>query len=194
MDTQERLAKVRIAKGGNLVVEENVDAVKWPRECANCGGPAEVSDTLRMNKNFKGVGQIKVEVKNIPYCRACFPKIRAGQRLDKVHMVVTFLIGIPLGLLMIALMMRDQSVQFIFCGLVFLMTLAVGYGLAWLIVKLPAKLLLGKRIAEPVNGRLIEEKKADGKEGVSVVLTIPREDFAVKFAELNDAKIEEVRK
>ncbi len=194
MDTQqERLARVRRAKK-NFVVEENVDAVKWPKECANCGGPAEVSDTLRMNKNFKGVGQIKVEVKNIPYCRTCLPKIRAGQRLDRTQMVVAFLIGIPLGILLIAMMARDRSVQFIFCGLVFLMTLAVGYGIAWLLVKLPAKLLLGKRIAEPVDGWLIEEKKADGKEGVSVVLTIPREDFALKFAELNAAKTEEVKK
>lgn len=185
MDTQ--MPQVRRAKR-NFVVEENIGAVRWPQECANCGGSAEVFDSLRMNKKFKGVGQIEIEVKNIPYCRTCFPKIRAGKRLDQVHLVVTFLIGIPLGILLIVMAMASKDVQFIFCGLVFLMALAVGYGIAWLLVKLPAKLLLGKRIAEPVDSWLIEEKKKDGKEGVSVVLSIPREDFAVKFAELNAAK------
>lgn len=188
MDTQVvRMPQIR-RENKNFVIEENVDAVKWPQECANCGGPAEEIDSLRMSKEFKGIGKIKVEVKGIPYCRVCFPKIRAGKLLDQIHLAVTFLIGIPLGILLIALMMTSENVQFICCGLVFLVALLIGYGLAWLLVKLPAKILFGKKIAEPVGGRLIEEKKKDGKEGISVVLTIPREDFALKFAELNKVR------
>jgi len=191
MDTQsERMPQVRLSKGGNFVVEENIDALRWPEECANCGGPAQEIDTLRMNKIFKGVGEIEVKG-GIPYCRVCFPKIRAGKRLDRVHFVVSLLIGIPLGIILVAEMIAleaDVQDPIIFLGVAFILALAVGYGIAWLVVKLPAKLLLGQLIAEPVHGRLIEEKKADGKRGVSVVFTIPREDFAVKFAELNAAK------
>jgi hypothetical protein len=179
-----RVPQIRREKK-NIVIEENIDAVKWPHECANCGGPAEKTDSLTMNKNFKGLGKINVEIKDIPYCQACFPKIRAGKTLNTVRLVFTFLIGIPLGILLIVQMMNDENVQFIFCGLVFLIALLVGYGLSWLFIKLPAKLLFGKKLAEPVDGRLIEEKKKDGKQGISVVITIPRESFAAKFVELN---------
>ena len=68
-----------------------------------------------------------------------------------------------------------------------LIGIAIGYGLAWLIVKFPVKMLFRRRFAEPVDAWLIEEKKSDGKEGVSVVITIPNKDYAARFGQLNGA-------
>jgi hypothetical protein len=191
MDAQAvRLPQVRREKK-NFVVEENIDAVKWPQECANCGGRPEVFDSLKMAKEFKGVGNVTIEVKGIPYCQSCFARVRRGKRLFIAHWVFTLVVGIPLGILWIVAMMSSQDVKLIVCGLHILVSLIIAYLLGWLIIKLPVKLILGKKLAEPVDGWPIEEKKQDGKEGLSVVLAIPREDYALKFAKLNSVRTQE---
>jgi hypothetical protein len=188
MDAQSvKVPRLRRAKK-NFVVEENIDAVRWPQECANCGGRPEVFDSLKMAKEFKGVGNVTIEVQRIPYCQSCFPKIRRGKRLFIAHWVFTLVIGLPLGILWIVAMMSSQEVRLVVCGFHILLSLIIAYLRGWLVIKLPAKLILGKGLAKPVDGWPIEEKKQDGKEGLSVVLVIPREDYALKFAELNAAR------
>ena len=182
----EKVAKIRRAKK-NFVIEENVDKIKWPQECANgCGQPVGMTnDKLEMSKDFKGLGKVNVVIKDIPYCQECYPRIKTGKTVNTIRLVVGIIVGILLGVLLIIQQFQDQSSQFILCGFIMLISIFIGYGIAWLLVKLPAKLILGKHFAEPIGGNLIEEKKADGKMGMSVVLTIPNKDYAAKFSALN---------
>jgi hypothetical protein len=176
---------IRFAK--NFVVEENLAAVTWPQECAVCGGRADIKDAISLKENFKGFGEIKVEVAGIPYCSDCFPRIRAGKRLNRLVWILSFVIGLPIGILLIIAAMTNKSTSssFVMCGLLIAIGWAVGYGLAWLFVKLPAKILLKKRIIEPVDAWLIKEQKKDKKEGISVVIAIPNKQYAGKFAQAN---------
>lgn len=188
----ERVAKVRWQKK-NFVIEENVDQIKWPQECANgCGQPVigtAHNDTLTMSKDFKGIGKVNVTVKDVPYCHDCYPRIKTGKTVNTIRLVVGIIIGIILGVILIIQQMQDSDTQFVFCGFILIISILIGYGFAWLLVKLPAKLILGKHFAEPIDASLIEEKKTDGKQGMSVLLTIPNKDYATKFATLNNARI-----
>jgi len=175
----------RVRREKNFIVEENIDAIRWPKECAACQGPAEVSDDLRLERNIKVLGKIHVEVPGIPYCRACDPKIRRYKRLDRVRYVVALILGIPIGLLLIVAMARQPGTTFIWIGLVMLIGLVIGYGLAYLIVKFPVKALFRGHFVQPVEAWLVEEKKRDGREGASVVISIPNKAYAEKFAQLN---------
>jgi hypothetical protein len=184
----ERKPTVRFAK--NFIVEENLDAVQWPQECAACGNPGSVTDSISLEEDFKGFGKIHVEVPGIPYCQDCFPRIRTGKRLKGLMTTLTWILGIPIGILFIVLSYTSNEVQpmqtrFIFCGLLLLLGLAAGYGLAWLFVKLPAKIFLKKKFIEPVDAWLIKEQKKDKKEGISVVIAIPNKIYRRKFAALN---------
>jgi hypothetical protein len=183
----QKVAKIRSAKK-NFVIEENVDRIKWPQECANgCGQTSGfTNDTLKMSKDFKGLGKVNVVINDIPYCQECYPRIKTGKTVNTIRLVVGVIVGILLGVVLIIQQFQDQSTQFILCGFIMLISIFLGYGIAWLLVKLPAKLILGKHFAEPIDGNLIEEKKADGKMGMSVVLTIPNKDYAAKFAALNN--------
>jgi uncharacterized protein (DUF983 family) len=184
MDEQApRVPKIRHEK--NFIVEENIDALQWPPECAACGGPAEVRDKISLKERFKGFGEIKVEVDGIPYCLECQPKIRASRRMDKAVMAVALIIGIPVGLLVLVSMMQDRNVTFIYLPCIFIPVLLLAYGLAWLLISFPIKSILRHRFVEPVSARLIEEQKSSGSKGISVVIEIPNKDYAEKFAQLN---------
>lgn len=184
MDTTVKpVPTIRFAK--NFVVEENLAAVTWPQECASCGGPPAIKDAIPLKENFKGFGEIKVEVAGIPYCSDCFPRIRAGKRLNRLVWILSFVIGIPIGILLIIAAMKDQNTTVVLCSVVIAVGWAIGYGLAWLFVKLPARIFLKKRIIEPVNAWLIKEQKKDKKEGISIVIAIPNKGYASKFAAAN---------
>jgi len=174
---------IRFAK--NFVVEENLAAVTWPQECEVCGSVVEVRDAIPLKENFKGFGEVKVEVVGIPYCSQCFPLIRAGKRLNNIVWVVSFVIGIPIGILLVLAAMTNQNSSFIMCGVLIALGWVIGYGLSWLFVKLPAKFIFKTRIVEPVDSWLIKEEKKDKKEGISVVIAIPNKEYAVKFARAN---------
>ena len=172
----------------NYVVEENIQEIQWPAECVVCGNAKELDDNLILKSKFKNLGKIQVEVKDIPYCQICFPKIRRGKTIDKMRNVVAYVLGIPLGIYLTVLSMQDQQRSgsgFVWIGMIFLVAIAIGYGLSWLLVKLPVKLILKKNFAMPVDGWLIEEKKKDGREGISIVISIPNSVYSAKFAELN---------
>jgi hypothetical protein len=184
----DRKPTIRFKK--SFIIEENLDAVQWPQECANCGDPASVWDEIKLEEDFKGFGKIHIDVPGIPYCQDCFPRIRTGKRLNSVRTTLGWILGIPIGILLIVLNYtsnRSQSGQsnFIFCGVLLLIGVAIGYGLAWLFVKLPAKLFLKKKFVEPVDAWLIKEEKKDKKEGISVVIAIPNKGYADKFAAAN---------
>jgi hypothetical protein len=180
--------KVVVRRAGKkFVVAENIEALLWPQECAACGGKPGDFDNLLLKSKFRNLGQIQVLVKGIPYCAECFPKIHRGKTLDKIATVMTWVLGIPLGILLIALSARNSGSQFIWLGLVLLVGLAIAWGLTWLFIRLPARMLLKKSLAEPVDAWLIEEKKADSKAGVCVAIAIPNTAYAAKFAALNSA-------
>lgn len=69
------------------------------------------------------------------------------------------------------------------------MGFAIGYGLAWLLVRLPARIILRNRMVEPIVAWLITEKKSGGREGISLVIAIPNKDFSGKFASLNGVAV-----
>ncbi len=161
-----------------------IDAVKWPQECANCGRPVQKTDTLILSSSIKGTGAVAVSVKGIPYCEDCFPKIKRSQNIAFAQLVVTALVGIVLTILLIIWQFNSDS-PVVVCGGAALLSFAVGYGLSWLFVKLPAKIFMKDKIAEPVTGNLKEQQKGGGKKVVSVVLSIPNEGYAAKFAQLN---------
>jgi len=177
--------KPRIRRENNFVVEENIDALKWPQQCAECGRPVEVTDTLKLEKTYKTLGKINVTVAGIPYCQEDMLRVRRGKLLERVRMILAFVIGIPLGFIGIALAANSPGTKIILFGVVMFIGVLAGYGLAWLIVKVPVKLLFKSKFADPVDGWLIEEKKKDGKEGVSVVLSIPNKEYADLFARTN---------
>lgn len=183
-----RKALVHRAKG-NFVVEENIGNVQWPQQCAVCGGPAETTDCLHLHSTFKALGKIDVDVDGIPYCRECFPKVHRGKVLERVRTALAFVLGIPLGLYLIVLSMQQRSSgsKFVWIGMIMVLALAAGFGLSWLIVDFPIRRLFRRQFAKPVDAWLIEENKSDNREGISVVISIPNEDYAAAFAGLNGA-------
>ena len=176
----------KIRRKNNFIVEQNLECIQWPQECCACGGPPEHTEDVRLKKKFKNYGEIKVQVNSIPYCQVCADRSRITKTVDAIVRVLAFVFGIPLGLFLIVLSARNSSTQIIFLGLIFLLAIAIGYGIAWLLVKLPAKIILRKRMVEPVDAWLIEDdEKSDGKKGLSVVIAIPNKTYADKFAALN---------
>jgi hypothetical protein len=177
----------KIRRTRNFIVEQNVESIQWPQECCACSNPPEHTDNLHIKKKFKNYGEIKVQVKGIPYCEVCAKRSRTTKVVDTIVRVLAFVFGIPLGIFLIVLSARTSSSnQVIFLGLILILSIGIGYGFAWLVVKLPAKLILGKHMVEPVDAWLIEDDaKSDGKKGLSVVIEIPNKAYADKFAELN---------
>lgn len=187
MDAAASVVHPRIRRNKNLIVEEGLEVLAWPQECATCGGAVERTDALALKSKFKNLGEISITVAGIPYCQTCYRKISAGKRLNQIVLIVAIVIAIPIALFMILAALRDQNVTFVWCGLIFFLAFLLGYGLAWLLIKLPVKTFLRKLITEPVDAWLISEKKRDGKEGISVVISIPNKHYADKFFALNSA-------
>jgi hypothetical protein len=168
----------------NFIVEENLTSIVWPPECENCGGPVEVKDTIALKENYKSFGTIKVDVAGIPYCNYCFSRVKRGKRVNRLQTILTYVIGIPIGIGIIIMAMADQDTTVVLLGVCLVLGVLIGYGISWLIVKLPSK-LFGKRILEPVSAYLWQDKKKDGKEGISVLIEIPNKAYASKFAATN---------
>lgn len=185
MDSQMQNPLQALRRGKSFVLQENLTAVRWPPECVVCGGSAAVTDTLKLVKTFKTLGKINIELPGIPYCQNCAPKIRHGKLLNQATYILAFILGIPIGIAFIVAAASNQQNTFIWCGLLLLIGLAIGYFLAWLLIKLPIKLIFRRSLAEPVDAWLIEEKKQDGKLGLSVMLSIPYPTYADRFAALN---------
>jgi hypothetical protein len=161
----------------------NIDGVKWPQECANCGRPPTNTDSFSMTANFKR--GFNVTMKGIPYCEICYPKIKRHHNITSIKLVVTFLIGVLLSLLLMISQGQSDSLVILY-GMAVVTSFAVGYGISWLLAKLIGKVFLKDKIAEPVSGELKQDPNAGNEKGVSIVLKIPREEYASKFADLNN--------
>ena len=183
--TQFKGPKVRRDKG-SFIIEDNLDAIQWPEECSSCGGVAEHHETLKLKEKFKDQGQVQVEVGGIPYCKKCIRRARWTNRLNNLVITVALIIGIALTLFTklqeFAGRSSGTSVPW---WLTFLVCIAIGYGISWLIFKMPFKLLLRKRLVEPITAWLMEDLKSDGQQGISVAISIPQKSYAEKFAQMN---------
>jgi hypothetical protein len=174
----------------NFIVEDHIDALRWPQQCSNCGGPVEHTDSLEMSQKYKNYGRITVKVSGIPYCSSCMAKGRTTSRLNTIVLIAAFVIGIPLfALFGIQWLTSAQGGQFCAIGFALLGCIAIGYGIAWLLIKLPAKIILRKRLIKPIKAMLVERKKSDGKQGICVSLEIPNREYADRFAQLNEAVV-----
>ena len=171
----------------NFIIEENVSSVRWPEECSGCDGSALQHEDIHLEKKFKNLGLIKIDLKGIPYCQDCFKKAGAAKRLDRAIQILAIVFGIPVALLAIVNQYNSRSSgsNFILCGFEILLSIALFYGIFWLIIKLPMRKLFKNRYTEPISAWIIEEKKRDGREGLSVVIRIPNRGYADKFALLN---------
>ncbi|MBA4384504.1 MAG: hypothetical protein C0410_07190 [Anaerolinea sp.] len=185
----ERKAKIRRLKA-NFVIEENVDAIKWPAECSACGGLPQAFDEIRMEKKYKNFGLIKTSLSHIPYCENCFKKVIATKRLDKAVWILALIFGIPLGLFLSALMANEPGAKIVCLGLLVGLGVAIAWGIFWLIIRFPIKSIFKNRYTEHIDAWIIEEKKSDQTEGLSVVVSIPNKTFAQKFANLNGVGLE----
>ncbi|HNR02698.1 MAG TPA: hypothetical protein PKK59_09195 [Anaerolineaceae bacterium] len=177
----DNVAKVRREK--NFIVEENIDAIHWPAECAWCGGAVERCETIKMKNKFKEFGEVKAELKGIPYCQRCARNAKLTDRVNTAVIILALVIGIPLTIF--AKMGPTSGGAETPWWLTFVVCAGIGYGIAWLLFKLPYKLFFKKNLAEPVSAWLNEELKSDGQQGVCVRIDIPNKKFADRFAELN---------
>ncbi len=190
MDT-EMERKPRIRRNHNFIVESNVDAVQWPQECVVCGSPPQAFDSIHLSKNFKNLGLVKTEVSNIPYCGTCFPKIKHTKRLDRSVIILAFVFGIPLGILLAALIARQPGTRFICLGLLVLLGIVIAYGFFWLLIRFPVKSIFkDKFVEEVVTASLNEVTRLDGSQGFNVSISITRPEYAQKFSDLNEVEPE----
>ncbi len=180
----EKKARIRCEK--NFIVEENIDAVKWPDECAVCGGAVVVKDAIPMEKKFKNYGTVKTELKGIPYCSSCYAKVKATRRLDRAVWILALVCGIPLGLFLAYLMSNQPGTRLICLGLMVAVGVAAAWGFFWLLIRFPVKAIFKNSFVEYIDAWLFEETKPGLHEGLSVAVSIPRKEFADKFAILNE--------
>lgn len=179
--------KARVRRERNFVIEENIDVVKWPGECSVCGAAPLVMDSIKMEKKYKNFGIVRSELKGIPYCVSCFGKVKATRRLDKAVMILALIFGIPLGLFLSYLSSQQPGTRLICLGLL----VVAGVGIAWvffyLLIRYPIKAIFKNRYVEYIDAWLFEDVKTGAREGLSVAVSIPRKEFADKFAVLNEA-------
>ena len=75
-----------------FVVEENLEAIKWPQECSWCGDLVERFDCLRVKGKFKDAGQIQNEIAGIPYCKQCIGRSRLTGVLNNIVIIMAFVV------------------------------------------------------------------------------------------------------
>lgn len=178
-------------------LQGKADTIQWPQECANCGGLAQKIDMFTETTMLKGTGPVQASVavvfKGIPYCNVCYPKIKNAQNISFWQLVVTGLVGVGLSIYSVNYAGNNPisfdlggglSMESIPCGGLIILSFLVAYALSWLVVRLPAAILLKGKVAKPVKGSL-EDNDTGGSRSVNLVLSIPNEEYAAKFAQLN---------
>jgi len=175
----------KIRRDKNFIVEDNLEAIRWPQECSWCGRPVEHLETLKLKEKFKTKGQIQAEVAGIPYCKRCAGTARWTGRINTAIMILALVIGIVLTIFSKIQEATGTSGTSTPWYLAFLVSFGIGYGLSWLLLKLPFKLIMRKRLTEPVTAWLMEGLKSDGQQGISVAISIPKKSYAEKFAQMN---------
>jgi hypothetical protein len=168
----------------NTLVLDRVDGLVWPQECVHCGGPVQATDSLLLKDDVRNVGKVEVEVKGIPYCETCFPKIKKSKEISKKQNGFFNWFAGLLVLITLYIVINEQ-LNYLQCGLGILLCVIIAYGFSWFAVVLPVKVLQGGSLAEPVSGRLQQATLPDGKHGFEVVLTIPNPRYADRLFALN---------
>jgi hypothetical protein len=120
-----------------------------------------------------------------PTVGVCFAKAKRFRKIDSWRWIVTFLIAAPVVYLLFSGWEGSGYSLWILCrsSAIFML---ISYGLAWLIVTLPARHFMKGNILDPVKGKLFEEVEPDGNKVVSLALSIPSQIFAAKFCDLNN--------
>lgn len=169
----------------NKELQSRMNAIQWPQECASCGGPVQKHDSFIETESFGFTNSASVYVNGIPYCGACFAKAKRFRRIDSWRWIVTFLIAAPVVYLLFSGGEGSRYSLWMLCrsSAIFML---ISYGLAWLIVTLPARHFMKGNILTPVKGKLFEEVGPDGSKVVSLALSIPNQVFAAKFFDLNN--------
>jgi len=186
----ERKAKIR-KSGGGFVVEENVDAVKWPHECVVCGAAPTMTDDIHLARKMKNVGQVRTQVTGVPYCDTCFKKVKATRRLDTAVYILALVFGIPLGLLLTSFAANAPGSQFVCCGLLMAAGIVIAWLVFYLIIRFPVKSIFkDKFVEEVVTASLNEVTRLDGSQGFNVSISITRPEYAQKFSDLNEVEPE----
>jgi hypothetical protein len=178
-------------------LQGRIDSLKWPQECAVCGGPVQKLDSFVETISINGTGAVKkaaaVSVKKVPYCDVCYPKIKNSKNIAMWQIIFTLLVGIGLSIFTVNYAGNNpitvdigggMSLQSIPCGALILISFVIAYGLSWLLIRLPAEFLMKGKIAKPITGKL-QDTTAAGIRSINLVLTIPNNNYAAKFDQLN---------
>jgi hypothetical protein len=171
-------------------VEENVDAIQWPQECAVCGKPVEnYDDNEFISNKFKNLtGAI---IPKVPYCHTCYSKVKATRRLDMSINILAFVIGIPLGIFLAYDYGKTEPLlsktTWVCMGIVFIIVLFFMIKLLQLLIRLPIKFIFKNRYTDCVEFDDKLREQIDKRPGRILVITIPNKLYADKFAILNSA-------
>jgi len=191
--SMERKPKIRFGKKKKLIVEENVDAIQWPQECAACGKQVDYyddnEDQSASFKNMYGVIPPKV-----PYCQTCFSKVKATKQLDTAVLFIGFIFGIPLGIFLAYILYRTQeafSKTTIMCmGLIGAFGLYAGIIIIKFLIRGPIKSIFKNRYTEYVEFDHNNVNISENKSVWILEILIPNKLYATKFATLNSVETE----
>jgi hypothetical protein len=115
-----------IRREKNFVVEKNIAAIQWPQECSGCGNNFDQKENIVLKTKFKSLGEIKVNVDGIPYCKDCYSKIKSYNRLDTAGWVITIILAIPIFILgLIGQAQYSSGNSVIFLGMYLLVSVGV---------------------------------------------------------------------
>jgi hypothetical protein len=181
--------KIRMGKKQKFVVEEHVEAIQWPQECAACGKPAEVYDD-----NADRIGSFmncyKVTPPRVPYCNSCFKKVKATKRLDTALLFIGTLFGIPAGLLLaysFYLTLEKITKTEIMClGLIAAIGFVAGVQFIRFLIRGPVKAIFKNRYTGYVEFDDKNIKLSDAVSTWFLEISIPNKLYAAKFAALNE--------
>jgi len=148
-------------------IRDNFDDIKWPRVCCICGATTEHTIDRWVQGEIPGYGWLRVGIKDIPYCDACYAKLN---RVSQVR----WLPGI-------------STVALAVIGIAILMTPATGAGYSVLVttgIDFLAFLYVNGQATQAENKPSISLSK--DKPG-GVVIQISNQTCADLFAGLNNA-------
>jgi len=183
--------KISRGKKNKFVVEENVDAIQWPQECAACGKPVEKYD-----ENLDEIGSFMNNFKaippKVPYCQACYSKVKNTKKLDTAVLFLGFIFGSPLGILFaysVYITAEKITKTEIMCmGIMGVLGLLAGIYIVRFIIRGPVKLIFNNRYVDYVAFDYVDVKISENNSVSNLKITIPNKQYAAKFAALNSVK------
>lgn len=184
--------KISRGKKNKFVVEENVGAIQWPQECAACGKPVEIYDE---NPDEIGsfMNNFKVIPPKVPYCQACYSKVKNTKKLDTAVLFLGFIFGIPLGILFAYsgyIMAEKITKTEIMCmGIMGVLGLLAGIYIVRFIIRGPVKAIFRNRYIEYVEFDNKNERLSDKLSVWFLEIKIPNKTYSEKFVILNSVQL-----